>query len=151
MAVLGINVVGAVAYCAVLDGGAIVESDPFRLAAPSGLSVSEGLCALADDVARLLAERAITRIIIVGPENSYRDTYVALAPRIGIETAILIAGARAGVPTERQSRPDVRSRVGLPQAGKLKDLCREVLPESGKLWTNKRDIAALGALSGGQR
>ncbi|TGD84674.1 hypothetical protein BayCH28_25115 [Mycolicibacterium sp. CH28] len=150
MAVLGINVAGAVAYCAILEGGSIIESEPFKLEATPGMSVSAGLNALANDVELLVSERAITRIVIVGPENSYKGTYVALVPRIGVETAILIAGARTAVPTERLSRPDVRSKLGLPMAGKLKDLSREVLPEAGKLWTDKRDIAALGALSGGQ-
>ncbi|MDX1889298.1 hypothetical protein [Mycolicibacterium sp. 050158] len=78
MAVLGINVAGAVAYCAILEGASIIESEPFKLEAAPGMSVSAGLNALANDVELLVSERAITRIVIVGPENSYKGTYVAL-------------------------------------------------------------------------
>lgn len=149
MAVLGINVAGAIAYCAIVEAGIVDEAEPHKLDSPSGLSVSEGLDALANDVERLVAERAITRIVVVGSENNYTDTYAALTLRIGIETAILIAGARAGIPAERISRPDVRSRLGIPKSGKLADHSGAVLPKSGKIWKNKRDIAAMGALAGG--
>ncbi|ART74156.1 hypothetical protein BTO20_36290 [Mycobacterium dioxanotrophicus] len=148
---MGINVAGAVAYCAILDGDAIEESEPFKLMVPPGMAGSEGLSELANAVELLIRERAITRIVIVSPENNYSDTYAALVPRIAIETAILIAGARAQVPTARLSRPDVRSKLGLPQSGQLSTHSALVLPVVGKHWSKKRDIAALGALCGGRR
>jgi hypothetical protein len=149
-AVLGVNVAGTVAYCAIADAGVVEESEPFKVEPPAGMSGSAGLCALADDVERLIGERGIGRIVVVGAENSYKDTYASLTGRIGVEAAILIAGARAGIPAERLSRPEIRSKLGLPKSGQLSGHCAHVLPEAGKLWANKRDVAAMGAVSAGQ-
>jgi hypothetical protein len=148
VSVLGVNVVGEVAYCVILDGDEIVEAEPFKLEVPPGVAFSDGLVALSGHVEFLVSDRDVSRITVVAAENSYSDTYVALAPRIGIETAILIAGARAGIAVERMPRPEVRSRLGLPKSGKLSDLCGQVTQASGKFWRNKRDIAALGAIAG---
>jgi hypothetical protein len=149
--VLGINVAGAVAYCAIVELGVVQESEPFKVEAPAGLASSEGLSVLANDVERLVRERGIARIVVVTPENTHSGTYTALTPRIAVETAILIAGARAGVPADRANRPEIRSRLGIPQSGKLHEHSRAVLPEPGKMWSKKRDVAALGAMSCGRQ
>jgi hypothetical protein len=70
MAVLGVNVAGAVAYRAILEAGVVDEAEPHKLDSPSGLSFSEGLDALVNDVERLVAEREITPIVVVGSENT---------------------------------------------------------------------------------
>jgi hypothetical protein len=149
--VLGVNVVGAVAYCAVVQSGVVQESEPFKVTAPAGLSVSAGLSDLADDVERLLRERGVNRVVVVAAENSYKDTYAALTTRIGVETSILIGAARAGVPADRLSRPDIRSKLGIPKSGQLSGHSATALPEPGKLWTNQRDVAAMGAVAVGRR
>lgn len=145
--VLGVNVAKTTAYCAMVARGILVETEPLKLEITPGLSDSAGLQKLSDDIERLVKEHAIEAIVVVSPENKYDGPYTALAPRVAVETAILIGGARAGIRAERASRPDVRAKLGLPKSGKLSDHSRIIFPAGGNMWSNKRDIAALGAMS----
>ncbi|EIU06453.1 hypothetical protein MA5S0921_5346 [Mycobacteroides abscessus 5S-0921] len=144
---MGINVAKTTVYCALVAEGALIETEPFKLEVTAGLSDSARLRELADDVERLVDEHTLGGIVVVSSENIYKQPYASLVPRISIETAILIGGARAGILSERASRPDIRAKLGLPKSGQLSDHSRVYFPGGGKLWPNKRDIAALGAAS----
>jgi len=90
----------------------------------------------------------VQRVRVLDAETTSRGTYASLVPRIAMETAVLLGATAAGVDAARLTRKRVRSLLGLPTGGPLRDLVGDQLVKSGKHWgPDKRDVAALAALA----
>ena len=81
------------------------------------------------------------------PEQTYKDSYARIAPRVTLETLVRLACVRAGIPVEMLHRASARSRLGVPRRGKLEDLVATVTDPVGKYWNAGRSLAAAAALA----
>lgn len=142
---LGVNVKSDVAYLAVAEGSSILDLDPGQLRLPAGVEESQRLTVFQEEVRRLLESLSIARVCVLAPEVIYSADYKTFLPRITIETLILAAAVhRYG---ERMSRARCRSLLGLPRGGTLVSHVGSITPQVGKMWKDKRDLAALAALA----
>jgi hypothetical protein len=101
------------------------------------------------DIERVLAEVRPDQIRILMPEQTYKDSYARIAPRVTLETLVRLACVRAGLPVEMLHRASARSRLGLPRKGRLEDHIPKVAEPIGKYWNAGRSLAAAAALAEG--
>ena len=134
---------------AVSSDGKLVADDHEKLATAMVLEETERLQAMHEDIARMLVEVRPDRVRILMPEQTYKDSYARIAPRVTLETLVRLACVRAGIPVEMLHRASARSRLGFPRKGKLEAHMAEVAEPVGRYWNAGRSLAA--AAGGGRR
>lgn len=148
VAILGVNGATNELWLAVVsDDGEVLDAQVRIQPAsdsPLGTQVSTAL----DEAGRIIVTNGITAAVILEPETGqFQPSYSASVLRISLETAVVMAAHRAGVPVVRRSRKWVRTKLDLPNRGKLSELARDVVEAHPPHWTGKRDLAALAALA----
>jgi hypothetical protein len=134
---------------AVASDGALVADGHEKLTTAAVLEETERLSAMQTDIERVLAEVRPDQIRILMPEQTYKDSYARIAPRVTLETLVRLACVRAGLPVEMLHRASARSRLGLPRKGRLEDHIPKVAEPIGKYWNAGRSLAAAAALAEG--
>ncbi len=130
------------------DAQLMRQSRP-RLTLPSGLETGQQLVALTAECRRTLSSLEPTRVLILDPETTNRLTFAQSRGRVTGETLLSLAAAEMDIACEYISRKLLRSRLGLPAAGKLSGLVSHLIADPmTPHWTEKRDLAALAALAG---
>ena len=119
-------------FLAVGSDGTLIADEHEKLVTAMVLEETERLQAMHDDVGRMLAEVRPNRVQILMPEQTYKDSYARIAPRVTLETLVRLACVRAGIPVEMLHRASARSRLGVPRRGKLEDLVATVTDPVGK-------------------
>jgi hypothetical protein len=145
--VLGVACSKEEAFLALALDGALIADIHEKLVTARVLEETERLQAMQDDVGRVLAEVRPDRVQILLPEQTYKDSYARIAPRVTIETLVRLACVRAEIPVETLHRASARSRLGLPRSGKLEDHIGSVTEPVGKYWNAGRNLAAAAALA----
>ncbi|TDD32894.1 hypothetical protein E1287_21060 [Actinomadura sp. KC06] len=140
------NYASSVLWLAVAEDGSLVNAEPHRLGLPAGLAPGPQIAAVIEDCERVL--RDVGRVAILDPEPTVKWPTKAARARFGLEMLVAVAASQHNVPCEELSRSTVRSRLGLPKAGRLDSHVGQVVkaPLSPN-WKGKRDLAALAALS----
>ncbi|HEX5851631.1 MAG TPA: hypothetical protein VFY36_00935 [Solirubrobacteraceae bacterium] len=118
-----------------------------KLATAAVLEETERLQAMQSDIDRTLLEVRPNLVRILMPEQTYKDSYSRIAPRVALETLMQLACVRAGIPVEMLHRNTARSRLNLSRKGKLEDLMASVTEPVGKYWNAGRSLAAAAALA----
>ena len=132
---------------AVASDGTLVADRHEKLTTAAVLEETERLVAMQTDLERMLAEVRPERIRILMPEQTYKDSYSRMAPRVTLETLVRLACIRAGLPVEMLHRVSARSRLGVPRKGKLESHISDVTEPVGKYWNAGRNLAAAAALA----
>lgn len=145
---MGVNPSANGMWLACAHDGEVVPSSLFRLELPSGMESGQQLMALLDECERALRDLSPDQVVLLDPEPTARITFSQARARVTGETLLALAAAKADLPYERLSRPQLRSRLALPRSGKLPALVKERVPQPlAPHWTGKRDLAALAALA----
>lgn len=131
----------------VASDGSVVHNDHEKLMTAAVLEETERLQAMQADIERMLVEVRPDQVRILMPEQTYKDSYARLAPRVTLETLVRLACVRAGIPVEMLNRTSARSRLGVSRKGKLEDLMSAVTEPVGKYWKAGRSLAAAAALA----
>lgn len=132
----------------VASEGSLVDDRHEKLVTAAVLEETERLQAMQADIDRTLLEVQPELVRLLMPEQTYKDSYARIAPRVALETLVRLACVRAGIPVEMLHRNTARSRLGLPRKGKLEDLMAGVTEPVGKYWNAGRSLAAAAALAG---
>jgi hypothetical protein len=132
---------------AVASEGSLVHDGHEKLVTAAVLEETERLQAMQADIDRTLLEVRPDRVRILMPEQTYKDSYTRIAPRVALETLVRLGCVRAGIPVEMLHRTSARSRLGVPRRGKLEDLVVGVTKPVGKYWKAGRSLAAAAALA----
>ena len=132
---------------AVASEGSLVHDGHEKLVTAAVLEETERLQAMQADIDRTLLEVRPDRVRILMPEQTYKDSYTRIAPRVALETLVRLGCVRAGIPVEMLHRTSARSRLGVPRRGKLEDLVAGVTKPVGKYWKVGRSLAAAAALA----
>ena len=151
MRIVGFSCTPRQAYVAVVNGGAVEESDIERHEMAAQHEASEELLRTRDDFRRLLRELDAEKAVLLQPEERQprKPSYQELMPRIALETVIRLAAVEEGVAVEVLPRPTVRSRLGLPKSGSLDShVSASIESPVGRYWNEGRSIAALAARAG---
>jgi hypothetical protein len=149
---LGIACTPRYAYLAVAADGELEEADPERIEVAAQHEASAELLSMRDDARRALRQLDVQGVGLLMPEERPRKKpgYHDLMPRIALETMVRIAAVEEEIPIELLSRPTVRSRLGLPKSGPLKERADEAHKPVGRYWGEGRNLAALAALVAGR-
>lgn len=132
--------------CAV--DGKLVPTDPCSLSMPSGLESGDQLVEMLAGSARVLRDAGAERVVILDPETNAQMSFKTARSRVTGETLLALAAAQSNIPCERASRAQVRSVLGLSRSGRLSSLVQTVVVTPlSPYWRDKRDLAALAALS----
>jgi hypothetical protein len=146
--VLGVNCKKDEIFLALAEGGSVVDSTVEKISAPALLEETERLQAIFDDVTRALTEIEPEEVRILMPEQTYKDSYLRIAPRAALETLVRIAAHGAGVEVEMLHRNSARSRLGMPRSGKFdRHIPATVGDPVGRYWNAGRNLAAAAALA----
>jgi hypothetical protein len=133
---------------AVADEGEIVEDPHEKLSLSAGLERTERLRSAHSDIKRTLSEIKPDHVRILLPEQTYKDSYARIAPRVTLEVLARLACADADIPVEMLHRASARSRLGVSKKGQFDDsVTRVVGPPVGKYWNRGRKLAAAAALA----
>jgi hypothetical protein len=132
---------------AVASDGALVADGHEKLTTAAVLEETERLTAMQADIERMLAEVRPDHVRILMPEQTYKDSYGRIAPRVTLETLMRLACVRGGLPVEMLHRASARSRLGVPRRGKLEDHMPQVTEPVGRYWNAGRSLAAAAALA----
>jgi hypothetical protein len=144
---LGVACDNQSAYLTVADDGCVVDVRPERVTMGSAGDDGQRVTAFLMDVERALLQLGVGAIVIVPPEMTYEARYERVSPRIQMETLVILAAARSGIPAAIVPRATLRSRLGLPRKGRFEDFVSQLVPNPvGRYWTSGRGLAALGAL-----
>lgn len=147
--VLGVNCKKDEVLLAVARDGELVDSGTLKLKASVLLEETEGLTAMLEDIARVVAEVKPDVVRVLLPEPTYEDSYKRIAPRASLETLVRLAAHRASVPVELLNRNSARARLGMPKSGKFEGHIPSTVGEPvGKYWNAGRNLAAAAALAG---
>lgn len=135
---------------AVARDGELVVDCPEKLKASALLEKTERLQGMLEDLGRVLAEVKPDAVRVLLPEQTYKDSYARIAPRVALETLVCLAALNAGVPVEMLRRASARSRLGMPKKGKFEvHLAAAVGEPVGKYWNAGRNLASAAALADG--
>jgi hypothetical protein len=145
--VLGVTCFKNEVLLALASDGTLVADGHEKLTTAAVLEETERLLAMQTDVERMLAEVRPERVRILMPEQTYKDSYSRIAPRVTLETLVRLACVRAGLPVEMLHRASARSRLGVPRKGKLEAHMSDVTEPVGKYWNTGRSLAAAAALA----
>jgi hypothetical protein len=102
----------------------------------------------------VFAEVVAEKVLLLRPESGRmtKRTHSEYVPRIALETLVRLAAAETGRPIELLARPTLRSRLKLPNEGKLVTHASLRIPQKvGINWSEERQLAALAALAGEAR
>jgi hypothetical protein len=132
---------------AVASEGSLEHDGHEKLVTAAVLEETERLQAMQADIDRTLLEVRPDRVRILMPEQTYKDSYTRIAPRVALETLVRLGCVRAGIPVEMLHRTSARSRLGVARRGKLEDLVVGVTKPVGKYWKAGRSLAAAAALA----
>jgi hypothetical protein len=149
--VLGVNCSTDCAYLAVGVDGELRADAVELLPAPALGESSEHLIAVLDELKRVYAEVEAEKIVLLKPEGGRmgKRTHSEHVPRIALETLVRLAAVETGRQIELLPRPTLRSRLKLPNDGKLVTHVSVRIPEKiGSNWSEERQLAALAALAG---
>lgn len=147
---LGIVCSSDAVLLAVADEGAILAGVPEKLSTAGILEESARLVAMQGELQRVLAEVQPEEVRILRPEQTYKDSYTRIAPRVALETVVRVACVGAQIPVEVLKPASARARLGLPRSGALKSHVPKVCDQVGKYWSAGRNLAAVAALAGDQ-
>lgn len=151
MRALGLHCTSQYAFLALVESGRVQDGLTERLAMSQQHEADQRLWATLDDFSRCLDEADPAAMGLLLPETTSRQTHEQATPRIVLETLARLAAAQRGVPLERLHRRTVRSRLGLPSSGPLKEHVATVFPEPcGRHWAEGRGLAALAAKAAGE-
>jgi hypothetical protein len=143
---LGVACDNQCCYLTVIEDGHVIDARPERIAMGSAGDDGRRLVAFLADVERALPQLGVSAIVVVPPEVTYEARYERAMPRMQMETLVMLAGARTGMPASIIPRATLRARLWLPRKGWFGDLIVAVVPEPvGHYWTSGRGLAALGA------
>jgi hypothetical protein len=132
---------------AIASDGSLMHDGHEKLVTAAVLEETERLEAMQADIDRTLLEVRPDRVRILMPEQTYKDSYARIAPRVALETLVRLACVRAGIPVEMLHRASARSRLGVSRSGRLEDLLAGVTEPVGKYWKAGRGLAAAAALA----
>lgn len=132
---------------AVASNGALIADGHEKLTTAAVLEETERLRVMQTDIERMLAEVRPDRVRILMPEQTYKDSYVRIAPRVTFETLMRLACVGTHVPVEMLHRASARSRLGVPRKGRLEDHIPAVAEPVGRYWNAGRNLAAAAALA----
>lgn len=145
---LGINCKKDEILLAVARDGALLPKAPEKLTAAALLEETERLQAMLEDLGRVLAQVKPDVVRILLPEQTYKDSYNRIAPRVTLETLARLAAFNAGLPTEMLKRATARARLGMPKSGSFDSHLPEALGDPvGRYWTAGRNLAAAAAMA----
>ncbi len=146
--VLGVNCRKDEVFFAVARDGVLVDGLVERLQAPALLEETERLKAMLDDVSRILEDLKPDSVHILMPEQTYRDSYGRIAPRVALETLVRLAAHDAGTLVETLHRASARARLGMPRSGDFASHIDSVIGDPvGRYWNSGRNLAAAAALA----
>lgn len=145
--VLGVNGSAGTLWLCLVEGERALETDPGRLELHDGPEAGYAIGSFRDECTRVLKALSPDRLVILDMEQTRQAPKVAdLRARFTAEALLAAAAIDAGLPCVRLARATVRSRLGLPRAGKLADHVPIVFAApTGTYWKSKRDFAALAA------
>ncbi|MDM7884738.1 hypothetical protein QUG92_06425 [Curtobacterium sp. RHCKG23] len=148
MALLGVNGTTNELWLAVVsEDGDVLDAQLRIVPAPDSPLATQIRTAL-DEAERLISTNGITVVTILEPETGrFQPSYFQSVVRISLESAVVLAADRAGIPSVRRSRKWVRSALGLPKIGALSGHAGDIVDAHPPHWKGKRDLAALAALA----
>lgn len=147
MRILGVNAAGSHLYFAVVEDGAIVDSEPYSITFAAAALDQQRLVVLHDDMKRVLEIANADSIRVLDAEAGYQDTQKGWRDRMALESVLELAAAERGTQFFRATRSSVRTAFGLPKVGKLGSYVSGLTDPAGRYWAGKRDLAALAALA----
>jgi predicted NBD/HSP70 family sugar kinase len=146
---LGISCKSDEIMLAVAENGVVVEDDHERVRAPALYEESEQLKGVFDAIGRVITETRAEVVRVLLPEQTYKGSYMALAPRATLEALVRLAANNAHVPVEVLYRNTARARVGMPKSGNFESHIASVIPtQVGRYWKAGRRLAAIAAVAG---
>lgn len=148
--VLGVVCSSDAVLLAVADGAKILTGVPEKLTTAGILEENARLGAMRSEFQRVLTEVQPQEVRILRPEQTYKDSYTRIAPRVALETVVRIACVEAQIPVEVLKPASARARLGLPRSGALKSHVPKICDQVGKYWSAGRNLAAVAALAGDQ-
>jgi hypothetical protein len=134
------------AHVAIVEGGAVVDTQPDRIKLAVALDPDEQLVAFHETIRQTLAELNPARTGILLAESNYQAPHSTWYPRIALETMIRLASAAAGIPCHMLNRPAVRGALGITKGNLDKNLAVIGTPV-GRYWTTGRGVAAMAAIA----
>jgi hypothetical protein len=135
-------------FCALAVDGKIVDDAREKLTAPALLEASERLRGMQADIQRVITETGAETVRVLLPEQTYKDSYARIAPRVALETLVRLAALDAGANIELVKRATARSRLGMPKTGPFESHVGKAIGDPvGKYWNAGRNLAAAAALA----
>jgi hypothetical protein len=146
--VLGVWCTQSEILLAVAVDGKLIDGFTEKLDAPELLEASERLMGLLDRTNRMLEEVGPGNVRVLMPEQTYKATYIRMAPRAALDTLVRLAAVTQGIPVEMLARTTVRSRLKLPKKGPFEaHIASVVAAPVGRYWGAGRNLAAVAALA----
>ena len=135
-------------FLAVAADGALVADAHEKLVLSAGVDENARVDSALRDIKRTLTEVAPDRVRVLLPEQTYKNSYGRIAPRVTLETLIRVACAEQDVPLEMLKRPTARSRLGASRGGNFEQATAQAVgPPVGSYWAAGRNLAAAAALA----
>lgn len=147
--VLGATVASGTLWFSLVTDGDLVHSDPHRYDLADGLTHAEALLAGQEDLVSVLTRLGVDVVALAEGETSVTLTYPAARQRFTLELVLEFAAAKAEVELVRVTRARIRSAHEFPRKGSVSSHAKSVIDEPLTPHWNKRDVAALAALTSG--